>query len=189
MRIVLASSSPRRKELMKMLDLPFEIIVKDHEEILDEKLNNYDKCLNIAYQKAKNVFDDITGDVIVIGCDTIVINNGEIYGKPKDFDEAYHMLTRLSNNVHEVVSGVSMIIRHGDNIKVLKEYNKSLVYVDKIDENDIINYINKCQPYDKAGAYAIQEDFGKYISKIDGDYYSIMGLPVNLIYNMLKKIS
>ena len=109
MRIILASSSPRRKELMNMLNIPYEVISYDHDEVLNKEKSVYEQCMDISYQKGKIVFDSFDEDVVVISSDTIVVFNGEIYGKPMDREDAYRMISNIQGKDHEVVSAVKMV--------------------------------------------------------------------------------
>ncbi len=187
MRVVLASKSARRRELLSLLNIPFEIICKETNECLDENKNHYQECMNTAEKKAKAVFDEIDGDVIVIGSDTIVSFNGKIYGKPKNYDDAFNMIKSFSSNCHEVISSLCLLVRKNGVLYKELTYDKCIVYVDEMNDNEINDWINSNDVYSKAGAYAIQEGFGKYITKIDGDYFSIVGLPIHQVYKLLKK--
>lgn len=187
MRIVLASSSPRRKELMKMFNLPFEIMVKDTEEKYDSSKTCYEQCMNIAKDKALAVYRETVDDVIVIGSDTIVSYEGKIYGKPKSYDEAYEMIKSFSGNKHEVISSLAVFIRKDGHEYEELTFDKCGVYVDQMTDLEIKDWIENNDVYTRAGAYAIQDGFAKYIHKIEGDYYSIVGFPVHKLYNILKK--
>ena len=187
MRVILASTSPRRRELLKTLNIPFEIITKNTDEKLDENNNHYEECMQTARIKAKAVFDDIKDDVIVIASDTIVSFNNKIYGKPKDFNDAFNMLKEFSGNKHEVISSISMLIRKNNKVYEELTYDKCIVYVSKMSDKEITEWINNNDVYSKAGAYAIQEGFGKYIERIEGDYFSIVGFPLHKVYELLKK--
>ena len=187
MRIVLASSSPRRKELLTSLNVPFEVITKNVVEKLDENKNHYEECMKTAKEKAKAVFDSIDGDVIVIGSDTIVSFNNKIYGKPKDYQDAFKMIKAFSNDKHEVISSVCMLVRKNNRVCEELDYDKCIVYVNRMTNDEIDNWINSNDVYSKAGAYAIQEGFGKYIEKIEGDFFSIVGFPLHKVYELLKK--
>ena len=186
MRVILASASPRRRELMKKLNIPFEVIILPHDEVLDETKSVYEQCLDISYQKAKMVYEKEKDDVIVIG-DTIVVLDNKIYGKPHDYNEAFDMLKKFSGKSHEVVTSLSLLIRKNGVEYEEKLYEIAKVYVDNMSSCEIREWIDSSDPYSKAGGYAIQEDFGKYISKIDGDYFTIVGLPLNKLYRLLKK--
>jgi len=188
MRVILASASIRRNELMSMLNIPFEVITYDHEEILDETKTIYDQCLDIAYQKGKIVFDDIDGDIVVISCDTIVALDNVIYGKPKNRLDAYRMIKDFSGKTHEVITALTVFKRKNYVETVEKTYEKSLVTVDNMTDQEINEWLDTNLYIGKAGAYGIQDVFGKYIKNMSGDYYSIVGLPLNKLYNILKKL-
>ena len=187
MRIVLASSSPRRKELMKFFKLPYEIIFKDTLEEVDPNLDCYHNCMNVAQNKAKVVFDDISSDVLVIGSDTMVICDGKIYGKPKDLMEAYEMVKSISGGSHEVVSSLCVMIRKENQVFTELTYDKAVVHVSNLSDEEIYDWINNNDVLTRAGAYAIQDGFCKYIEKIEGDYFSLVGLPVHKLYTVFKK--
>ena len=182
--IILASKSPRRIELLQSLGLNFKIEVS---EIDEEKFYHKDaKELNkiLAIEKAKAVAKNNPND-IVIGSDTIVTINNKILGKPKNKDEARLMIKALSNNTHEVVTSICII---KDN-NIVAETSVSKVSFYEISNEEIENYIGTDEPYDKAGGYAIQGDFGKkFIRNIDGDFYSIMGFPIARVYQLLKEL-
>ena len=188
MRIILASSSPRRKELMNMLIIPYEVISYDHDEVLNKEKSVYEQCMDISYQKGKIVFDSFDEDVVVISSDTIVVFNGEIYGKPIDRNDAYRMISMIQGNDHEVVSALTVFCRKNGKDTIHETYEKAIVTVDKMTDEEINSWIDTGKAFGKAGAYAIQEEFGKYIKKIDGDFYTIVGLPLNKLYNILKEL-
>lgn len=188
MRVILASSSPRRRELMKILNLPFEIITKAVDESLDMSNNIYEESMNLAYKKAQAVYNTIIDDdVIVIGSDTIVYCDNKVYGKPKNYQDAFNMLKKFSGGGHEVISSLCLLIRKGGKEYQELTYDKCEVFVDKMTDEEIDDWIKNNDVYTKAGAYAIQEGFGKYIEKIKGDYFSIVGFPIHKLYNLLKK--
>ena len=181
-RIILASKSPRRKQILEMLNIPFEIIVAD----IDEKINpNNDlrrEIENISFLKALKVFNE-NKDAIVIGADTIVVVNNEVLGKPKNEDDAFRMLKLLQNNKHHVITGVTILSN-----KCSESFsNISEVYFNPISDEEIKEYIKTKEPMDKAGSYAIQGIGAKYIDHINGDFYSIMGLPVSDLNKRLKR--
>ena len=191
MNVILASSSPRRRELMRKIGIPFEVIIVPHEEKLNKRKSVYNQCIDIAYSKAKVVYDreieNNSDNFIVIGSDTIVVYNKKIYGKPKDFNEAYDMLKTFSGNCHEVITSLVLLVRKNGKDYEEKVYEKALVYVDEMSDDEIKEWLNNSDPYSKAGGYAIQEGFGKYITKIEGDYFTIVGFPLNKAYRLLKK--
>jgi septum formation protein len=188
MRVILASSSPRRKELMNMLGIPYEVISYDHDEVLNKEKTVYEQCMDISYQKGKIVYDSFNEDVVVISSDTIVVLDNEIYGKPIDRLDAYKMLVKLQGKTHEVVSALTVFYRKGDKEVVKNIYEKALVTVDSMSDDEINSWIDTGKAFGKAGAYAIQEEYGRFIKKIDGDYYTIVGLPINKLYNILKEL-
>ena len=187
MRIILASSSPRRQELMKLLSLKFEVIPSNIEEKLDSNNNHYKECMKTSKAKASEVFNKIKDDVMVIGSDTIVSFNHKIYGKPKNYNEAYQMIKDFSGNKHEVISSLCVLVRKDGKVYEELTYDKCDVYCSSLTSDEIDDWVKNNDVYSKAGAYAIQEGFGKYISKIDGDYYSIVGFPLHKFYEILKK--
>lgn len=188
MKIILGSNSERRKELLDMIGIKYEIVVSDEEEVIDSNLSNLENCQNISFQKALNVKKKTYGDRIIITCDTIVQKNNKLYGKPKDRLDAINMLKMLSNTYHEVISCLTIIKIKDNKEEIFKDYNTCKVYFDNLTEEEIIDWVDNYSPYDKAGSYAIQEEFGKHITKIEGDFYTIVGLPLNKLYNIFKKI-
>ena len=188
MRVVLASSSPRRKELMNMLGIPYDVVSFDHDEVLNKDKTVYEQCMDIAYQKGKIVFDSFDEDIVVISSDTIVVLDNVIYGKPVDRQDAYNMLKKIQGTTHEVVSALTVFCRKNGEVTINKTYEKALVTVDKMNDLEINSWIDTGKAFGKAGAYAIQEEYGRFIKKIDGDYYTIVGLPLNTLYNILKDL-
>lgn len=190
MRIILASKSKRRQELLKsVFNLDFEVIVSEKDEVEDKNLSPLENCINISYEKAKDIFEKTNGDRIIISCDTIVLKNNKIYGKPKNREDAYNMLKLLSGNFHEVLSCLTVIKVKDNKKEEYKTYGKGIVYIDEMTDKEINDWIENNKPYDKAGGYAIQEGFAKYIEKIEGDFYSVVGLPLNKLYKILKEIN
>lgn len=172
-KIILASSSPRRKELLTTAGIEFEIHVKEVDETIPEGTFPVEAAKMTAAKKAAAVADDFK-DCIVIGADTIVVANGRILGKPKDEADAKSMLRMLSGIEHEVITGVC-IIRNGESDS-FAQISKVKFY-DLTDE-EIISYVATKEPMDKAGAYGIQGLGCKLVEKIEGDYFNIVGLPV-----------
>ena len=188
MKIILGSNSKRRKELLDMIGLNYEIVTSCEKEIINDNLTGLENCKNISLQKALNVKNKTHGDRIIITCDTIVIKNNKLYGKPKDRQDAINMLKILSNTYHEVISCLTIIKIKDNKEEVFKDYSTCKVYIDNLSDKEIINWVDNHNPYDKAGSYAIQEEFAKHIKKINGDFYTIVGLPINKLYNILKRI-
>jgi septum formation protein len=181
-RIILASKSPRRRELLELIHIPFEIIVSDIDEEIDHRNDLVKEIEKLSYQKASAVYKDHQ-DALVIGSDTIVKIGNDVLGKPKTMDEARAMLKELSGNTHEVVTGVT-ILCNGER-ETFSSVAKVSFY--PLSDEEIEAYIATNEPMDKAGAYAIQGDAAKFIRSIEGDYYTIVGLPIAELYHRLKK--
>ena len=182
-----ASASPRRKELLKRIIDEFQVVTSD----FDEKSVRFDSSVEeyaeeLAYGKARNVLSKATEDSIIIAADTIVVVEGKILGKPKDDLDAYKMLQLLSDNVHEVYTGIVVINMH--NNKVLKSVEKTKVKFSELNEEDIRGYIETGEPMDKAAAYGIQGKGGVFVEKIEGCFYNVVGLPLNRLRKMLLEI-
>ena len=181
--LILASQSPRRKELLEKCGYPFSIIVADKDETIDFSLSLEDAIQTLAYKKAEKIFNDHKEDV-VIGSDTIVTINSQILGKPKDKNHAFNMLKSLSGKTHQVITGLAVITKD----KVYKTVSVNDVTFYDLSDEEIYKYIETNEPMDKAGSYAIQGIASRYIKSINGDYYAIMGLPVSKLYHILKDI-
>ena len=190
MRIILASQSPRRKELLGAIIKDFEIIVSNVDESLEEGLSVGEQVENLAYQKAKAVFDKTESDRIVIGADTIVAKDGKIYGKPTSRENAIEMIKELisGDRIHEVITGLTIIIEKDGKIEEHKTHEKTYVHLYDMKEQEIEEWVDSGMAMDKAGAYGIQCDFRKYIEKIDGNYDTVVGLPVSSVYQIIKDI-
>lgn len=180
--IILASSSPRRSKLLKDAGLTFKVVSSDIEEIYDEKLEPKEIAMYLAELKAKHVAKKYPNDV-VLGADTIVVYNGEILGKPQDENDAMRMLSMLSNQCHDVYTGVSMI--KGNHIETF--FSQTKVCMRPLSKLEIEAYIKTGEPMDKAGAYGIQGDGGALVENYEGDFFTIMGLPLKEVLNKLKK--
>ena len=181
-RVILASKSPRRKELLELLKIPFEIIVSDIDEQIDYDNDLVKEIEKLSYQKANAVFRDHP-DALVIGSDTIVKIGNDVLGKPHSVEEAKQMLRELSDNTHEVVTGVTILCK--ENAETFSSVARVSFY--PLSEEEIEEYVSTNEPMDKAGAYAIQGDAAKFIRCSEGDYYTIVGLPIAELYHRLKK--
>ena len=188
MKVILASGSPRRKELLAKLDMKFEVIVSDADETLNKNLEIEEQVKQLAYKKAKVVFENIEGNKIVIGADTMVFKENIIYGKPKDKEDAIKMLKDLQGCMHKVITGLCVLVENNGDIKEYLDYEISEVYVKPMENEEILEWIEVGNPYDKAGGYAIQEEFMKFVEKINGNYENIVGLPISKLYDILKQI-
>jgi septum formation protein len=180
--LLLASNSPRRKQLLSDAGFDFSIEVLPTSETFPADLPAEEVAAYIAHEKAE-MFRGRRPDSIILTADTVVIADNQILGKPADFNDAWQMLARLSGKSHTVVTAVSML--SGDQIQTVSD--AAQVYFRKLDDSEITYYIENYKPYDKAGAYGIQEWIGMTgIEKIEGSFYTIMGLPVHVVYRMLK---
>lgn len=183
MRIILASKSPRRKEILENLGLKFDIIVADADERSDER-DPKRRVAALAAIKGRAVIaalEDKT-DTLVIASDTLVYAEGEFLGKPRDREDARRMIGLLSGRSHSVVSGIYLFY----NGKEILSADETLVTFDKMTDGEIESYVRGDEPYDKAGGYAVQGLASLYISGLEGDYFNVVGLPVNLLYKILK---
>lgn len=183
MKIILGSKSPRRKELLSLLGLKFEIVVSDVDE--EVEYTNYVEMVEKIAQKKADFLLKNHQDSLVICADTIVICNDMVLGKPKDKQDARRMISMLSDNVHEVYTAVNLTSKS----RKVNFVEKTKVFVSNLTDDEIEEYINTDEPYDKAGAYGIQGIFARFIYKIEGDYYNVMGLPVSRLYHELKQFS
>lgn len=184
-KIILASSSPRRKELLTLADLDFEIIIQPVDEIVDAALSIDESILSIAHKKAKAVLPYVKNEDIIIAADTVVVFKSQIIGKPTDEADAIHILTQLQNEMHTVITAVSII----SNQKEISFVDKTEVYFNALSLSQIKYYVSTYKPYDKAGAYAIQEWIGAIaVNRINGDYFNVMGLPVNRVLQAINTI-
>ncbi len=183
-RIVLASASPRRKELLEQCGVRPEIIASDINEYINHKNTPEETAMSLSFQKAIDVASR-AGDGIVIGADTVVVLEDEILGKPLDDREAFSMLLKLSGKKHRVITGFSVIDLAGPT-KIV-EYESTDVYFRELNENEILDYIYTGEFFDKAGSYAIQGKGALLVEKIEGCYFNVMGLPVSKLNSSLKK--
>ncbi len=184
-KIILGSQSPRRKQLLQWAEVPFDIIIKDTPETYPSHLTPLEIAIHIAKNKAVNIQVSHGDSVPILSADTIVVLNDEIIGKPADREEAIKILSRLSGEKHSVITGVCILFN-----------NKEIVFADitevefnALSIDQIAFYVDKYKPYDKAGAYAIQEWIGVVgIKSIKGDFYNVMGLPISRVVKELNKL-
>ncbi len=184
MRIILASSSPRRRELLRLVGLEPEILVSSVEETKRQGESVRDFVRRVAIQKGKEVYKEEFYDIPVVSADTIVYINRTILGKPVNRQDAFLMLQTLSGNVHEVITGVSVLYK-GESCYDL---SATKVYFTKLSAKEIDFYLDNDEYADKAGAYGIQGKASVFVEKIAGCYFNVVGFPINLFYNMLKNI-
>ena len=187
-KIILASASPRRKELMAQAGYEFEIQVSHKDEIyVNDTPDEIVKELSLL--KAKDVANqNETKDLIVIGADTVVAYRGNILGKPKDKEHAFEMIKNFQGDTHQVYTGVAILHYDSDGTEtVINHAVKTDVYVNSMSDEEIQHYIENDNVLDKAGSYGIQSGFAIHIEKIEGDYFNVVGLPVSYIYEVLKQ--
>jgi septum formation protein len=181
--IILASQSPRRKQLLQQAEIDFKVIVQETDETIPENTAVQDVPIAIAKVKAEAILNQTQANDIIIAADTIVHLNNSIIGKPKDHNEALTILSQLNGQQHQVITGVYILQNN-------KHYSFSCctqVYFNTLSQAQLVHYITKYQPYDKAGAYAIQEWIGAVgIHKIEGCYYNVMGLPISQVIQALQ---
>ena len=182
-KIILASSSPRRRELMAQAELKFDVCIKNVDETIPEGMNPADAVEMTASKKAMAVAQ-INEDAIVVGADTVVVYNDKILGKPKDKEDACRMLRMLSGREHEVITGVCLM--HNKKSQTFHCVSKVKFY-DLTDEQ-IKHYVACGEPMDKAGAYGIQGKGCVLVEKIEGDYFNIVGLPIARVVREIRRI-
>lgn len=184
-KIVLASASPRRKELLEQIGLDFGIFVSDTDESKTDNalpVNLYTE--ELAMKKAAAVASSLDGNRIIIAADTVVYYDGKIMGKPKNEEEAFKMLSSLSGNMHEVYTGIC-VMRTSDGFAVA-DFEKTEVYFNTLTDEKIRRYIASGEPSDKAGAYGIQGKGASLVRKINGDYSNVVGLPLSKLVKILE---
>ena len=187
MKIILASQSPRRIALLDLAKIDFEVLPSGYDEKIDKSMSIEEISKELAYGKAKDVFDNTQGDRTIIGADTIVVKDNVIFGKPKDRAEAIKMLKEIQGDVHTVYTSLAILIEERGEYKEYKEVVETDITVNPMTDAEIIEYIDQEEPYDKAGAYAIQSTFAKFIDDIEGNYMSVIGLPIDKVYKILKE--
>ena len=184
-KIILASQSPRRKQLLEWAEVPFEIIVKETDESYLPGLTVEEVAIHIARNKAIAIKQLNNLTIPILAADTIVVLNNEIIGKPKDREDAINILTRLSGKKHSVITGVVILYKD----KEIAFADTTEVEFYDLTKEELSFYVDKYQPYDKAGAYAIQEWIGVVgIKSINGDFYNVMGLPVSKVVKAIDNL-
>ena len=183
MEIILASASPRRREILQNTKLKFDIQKSDIEEEVFEEESPESMVVRLAHKKAHSVAEN-NRDKLVIGADTIVVLEDEVLGKPKDEEEAYNMIKQLSNKTHRVITGISLI--NLEKSIVVNDYVVSYVTFKDLSEDSIRDYISTKESLDKAGGYGIQGYGALLVNNIQGDYFNIVGLPISRLSDLLK---
>ncbi|HEY9778450.1 MAG TPA: Maf family protein [Planktothrix sp.] len=193
---ILASGSPRRRQLIKNLHLSFDVVTSEIEEIVDERLTPGEVVLDLARQKAQDVWnktvarrcDEDDRRLLILGADTLVALDGALLGKPKDRQDAARVLRNLSGRRHEVYTGVVLLIETaGGQCKELAQSQVSHVYFRDLQENEILAYSQLDEPMDKAGSYALQGTASAFVERVEGCYSNIIGLPVPLVVSLLRQ--
>ena len=188
-KLILASGSPRRKELLLQIGIVPEIIVSHVEEKITSDIPA-EVVMSLAEQKAVDVAKEMPEGTVILGSDTVVAADGKILGKPKSHEEAYEMIRRLAGRSHQVYTGVCLVKKgpEGEADTVVSFYDETDVNVSPMTEKEIREYADSEEPMDKAGSYAVQGFFARYIDGLKGSYANVMGLPVHLVYQDLKKL-
>ncbi len=183
--IILASGSPRRKELLMQVGLPFQVVPSLAEEHIEPGLSPHFLVQSLSLLKAADVAKNQDEDALIIGADTIVVFEDEILTKPKDAEDAKIMLSRLSGRCHSVLTGLTVLRRKdGKSISITEE---TKVYFKELTKKEIEAYVKTEEPLDKAGAYGIQGLGGIFVEKIEGDYYNVVGLPMMRLGKLLQE--
>ncbi len=186
MKIILGSGSPRRKYLLEEMGYSFDVQVSNTDESFDPSMGVYTIAPFLARQKANSLIQNIHGADVLICCDTVVIFQNTILGKPKDSQEAYKTINRLSGEMHEVMSAVCMV--KGD--QWIEFHETTQILFDDLKKEDIQYYIDAHKPFDKAGSYGIQEWIGLIaVKEIKGSYTNVIGLPTQSLYEELRKLN
>ena len=188
-KIILASASPRRRELMAQAGYEFEVQVSHKEETYSSETPD-EIVKELALLKARDIAEqNAVEDLVVIGADTVVAYQGAILGKPKSKEEAFAMIQSFQGDKHQVYTGVAVLSYDAEgNETVVNHAVKTDVYVNAMTDEEILKYIKNDNVMDKAGSYGIQSGFAIHIEKIEGDYFNVVGLPISYIYNILKEI-
>ncbi len=179
--LILASASPRRREILTTLDIPYRVLVSDADEGLPDGISPADAVRTLAARKAEAVYA-LAPDAAVLGADTVVTIDGDILGKPRDDADAAAMLRRLSGRTHTVYTGVALV--YGG--KTVTAHEATVVRFAELSDADIHAYIATREPADKAGAYAVQGIAARFIEGIEGDYFNVVGLPARRVVTMLE---
>lgn len=182
MKLILASQSPRRAELLKQMGLSFEVRPSNTEEVTEPGLTPHEEVVSLSLQKARAVYGSLTEEAVVLSADTVVVLDDNILGKPRDEEDAKRMLTALSGRSHLVLTGVTVMGPGG----TMTHCEETVVTFRSLSEKEIDAYIATSEPMDKAGAYGIQGFGGLFVSHLAGDYFNVVGLPVCAAGQMLR---
>lgn len=188
-KIFLASTSPRRRDILKQIGFDFDIVDSNVDEDMPDWCSPEEYVKLLAEKKAKAVFEIVSekeDDAVVIGADTVVVYNSEILGKPEDKKDAFKTLRMLQGNKHSVYTGISVFYKKGEQHISKTDFDKTDVYMMNLSDGEILKYIESGEPMDKAGSYAIQEKGSLFIDKIEGDFYTVVGLSPSKLYKMFN---
>lgn len=188
MKIILASGSPRRKELLKLVVSEFDIMISGVDEKIEKDLTVEQQVTKLSYIKAKDIYDKTDGDRLIIGADTIVVKNNKIYGKPKNKENAKQIIKELldGDRTHRVLTGLTVIYEKNGEYKEYKLYDEAKIFLKNISDEEIEKWISTGNAMDKAGAYGIQNEFCVHVEKVEGNYMTVLGLPVHKLYDIIK---
>ena len=186
-KIILASASPRRRELLEQGGIPFTVIPSQAEEKITTEQPGQ-AVEELSYLKCSDIYEKSLGDVLVIGADTVVASEGKILGKPSSQKDAVKMLQSLQGREHEVYTGVTIMAREGSENRKKTFHEKTKVVFYPMSDEEIRSYVNTGEPMDKAGAYGIQGKSAVFIKEISGDYNNVVGLPLARLYQELKNM-
>jgi len=190
-KFILASTSPRRRDILNQIGVEFEVVESNVDEEISEKCSPQEYVETLAERKARAVFDSISpdeDDVVVIGADTVVVYDDVILIKPEDKKDAFNMLRMLQGGVHNVYTGISVFYKNKGEVFIETDFDKTDVYMTSLSDGEILNYIESGEPLGKAGSYAIQEKGALFVEKIDGDFYTVVGLSISKLYKIFNKI-
>ena len=186
--LILASTSPRRQELLRNAGIPFEARPPQIDEIRKQAESPEEYVIRLAKEKAEAISDQLGGDKrVILGADTTVVVDQEILEKPRDADDAVRMLRMLSGRSHEVITGVCLLVQDRKKNRDFTAIETTAVLFRKLTDEEIQGYVASGEPMDKAGAYAIQGRASRWIPRIEGCYFNVVGLPVPLVYRMLQE--
>lgn len=184
--LVLASASPRRQALIQTYGIPVRVVASDVDESTPPDWSPQHAVEQLALRKARAVLADVRDDEIVVGSDTIVVLNNEILGKPKDESDAVRMITALQGKTHHVYSGIACIEKSSG--QVLVDYRRTAITMASLTDEQVRRYVASGEPMDKAGAYGIQGKAAAFITDMEGDYFSVVGLPVSALAKLLHQL-
>ena len=188
MQIILASASPRRKELLELIVPKFEILASNIEEKIEEGLTVQEQATRLAYIKTKDIYNKTNGNRIIIGSDTIVSKNEKIYGKPQNINHAKQMINELlqGDRAHSVITGLCVMINDNGKYEEYKIFDEVKIHLKEMSDKEIDKWLDSGNAMDKAGAYGIQNEFCVFVDKIEGNYTSVVGLPTHKLYDIIK---